>query len=298
MITLRAAINIRGRRAVPHDPVPMPAAKAYTATVMPPGTLRFWGRTFASVALFVATLAAQTEISRGHQCEYDCRPRPACEVTWRPNVSAVFLGTVTQVEEEDVPILLDSEKVHTERLTATFRVEESFRGPTSHTLSVVSGGDLCGYPFSKGKRYLVFADSHPGDPRLHVDICSETKWASEADDDLAYLRNPRTLSDGGYVYGSVLQFVAPEEPAPSKATRLMKAVVNQRVLIQGVHSYEATTDERGNFRVNGIEPGPYTVSIVAGPSVKPSHSQAIRVENIGCAMVDFEIDPFSAQKAN
>jgi hypothetical protein len=262
---------------------------------MPLGTLRFCGRVLAALVLLVTALAAQIKISRDHQCEYACNgPSPACEVTWRPNISAVFLGTVTQVEEEDVPILLDGEKALTERLTVTFRVEESFRGATSPTLSVISGGDLCGFPFSKGKRYLVFADSHPGDSRLHVDICSETKWASEAGDDLAYLR---TLSDGGYVYGSVFQFVAPEEPG-SKAIRLMNAVVAQRILVQGVHSYEATTDSRGNFRVNGIEPGRYTVSIVAGSSVYPSRSQAITIENRGCAMVDFKIDPFSTQQAN
>jgi hypothetical protein len=272
----------------------VPIAKAYTATVMPLGTVRFGGSLVAVVALLVAALAAQVEISRDHQCEYACNngPRPACEVTWRPNVSTVFLGTVTRVGEEDVPIVLDGEKALTERLTVTFRVEESFRGATSRTLSVVSGGDLCGFPFSKGKQYLVFADSHPGDPRLHVDICSQTKWASDASDDLAYLRNLRSLSDPGYVYGSVFQFSTPEAPG-TKAIRLMKAVANQRIRVQGVHSYEATTDSRGNFRVNGIEPGPYTVSIVGASSVYPSNNQAIRVENKGCAMVDFKIDPFS-----
>jgi hypothetical protein len=248
------------------------------------------------MGLLVAALAAQVKISRDHQCEYACHgPRPACEVTWRPNVVAVFLGTVTEVKEEDVPILLDDEKALTGKLTVTFKVEESFRGTTSPTVSVVSGGDLCGFPFSKGKRYLVFADSHPGDPRLHVDICSETKWASEAGDDLAYLRNLRSLSDGGYVYGSVYQFVAP--PGIEKV-RLMNAVANKRVLVQGVHSYEATTDSRGNFRVSGIQPGPYTVSVAADSSVYPNKSQGISVENKGCAMVDFKIDPFPAHEAN
>ncbi len=261
-------------------------------------TSRFCASALAAAGLFVQALNGQIKINSDHQCEYACQgPRPACEVTWRPNVTAVFLGTATQVEEEDVPILLDGEKAFTERLTVQFKVDESFRGASSLTLNVVSGGDLCGFPFSKGKRYLVFADSHPGDPRLHVDICSETKWASEAVDDLAYLRRLRSLREGGYVYGSVLQFVAPEEPEP-KALRAMKAVANQRVLVQGIHNYEATTDSQGNFRLDGIDPGPYRVSVVASTSVYPSQSQAITVENKGCAMVDFKIDPFSVRKAN
>jgi hypothetical protein len=126
-------------------------------------TSRFLISVFATAGLFVPALIGQVKISRDHQCEYACHgPRPACEVTWRPNITAVFLGTATQVEEEDVP------------------------------------------------------------------------------------------------------------------------------------NYEATTDSRGNFRVDGIDPGPYTVSVVGGTSVYPSQSQAITVENKGCAMVDFKIDPFSA----
>ena len=259
-------------------------------------TSQFCGAILSTVGIFVPALGGQIKINSDHQCEYACnQPRPACEVTWRSNVAAVFLGTASQVNKEDVPILLDGEKAFTEKLTVQFKVEESFRGVPSDTLSVVSGGDLCGYPFSKGKRYLVFADSHPDDPRLHVDICSETKGASEAGDDLAYLRRLRSFSKGGYVYGSIFQFITPEKPE-FKTIRVMKAVANQRVHVQGSHTYEATSDSHGNFRVDGVTPGAYTVSVIAGASVYPGQSQTITVENKGCAMVDFELDPFTDKR--
>lgn len=40
----------------------------------------------------------------------------------------------------------------------------------------------------------------------------------------------------------------------------------------------------------------YRFSIAAGSSAYPIHGQSVRVDNRGCAMVDFTIDPFSALK--
>jgi hypothetical protein len=45
---------------------------------------------------------------------------------WQPNISAVFLGLVTNVEEEGVPIILNGEKAMTSRLHAIFKVVEAF----------------------------------------------------------------------------------------------------------------------------------------------------------------------------
>ncbi len=95
--------------------------------------------------------------SEDHSCEgTNGWDTPACESAWQPNISAVFLGLVTNGEEEGVPIILNGEKAMTSGLHAIFKVVEAFRGVSVGTTTVISGGDLCGFPFSKGHRYSVY----------------------------------------------------------------------------------------------------------------------------------------------
>jgi hypothetical protein len=100
---------------------------------------------------------SQIEIrTEDHSCEgTNGWDTPACESAWRPNISAVFLGLATNVEEEGVPMILNGENVMTSRLPAIFKVVEAFRAVSVGTATVISGGDLCGFPFSKGHRYLT-----------------------------------------------------------------------------------------------------------------------------------------------
>ncbi len=55
---------------------------------------------------------SQIEIrTEDHSCEgTNGWDRPACESAWQPKISAVFLGLVTNVEEEGVPMTLNGEK--------------------------------------------------------------------------------------------------------------------------------------------------------------------------------------------
>ena len=91
----------------------------------------------------------QVEIkTEEHSCEGQSAWRaPACQSAWEPQVTAVFLGLATDVLEEDVPITLDGEKVHTSKQHITMRVSEPFIGVSEKSLKVTSGGDLCGLLF-------------------------------------------------------------------------------------------------------------------------------------------------------
>jgi hypothetical protein len=108
---------------------------------------------------------------------------PACESAWQANIAAVFLGLVTEVEEEGVPIILNGEKALTSRLHSIFKAVEAFRGVSVGTATVISGGDLCGFPFSKDRRYLV-CGRLLSNGEVYVSISSSTKWEKEAADDL------------------------------------------------------------------------------------------------------------------
>ena len=69
----------------------------------------------------------QIEIrTEDHSCEgTNGGDTPACESAWQANISAVFLGLATDVEEEGVPIILNGEKAMTSRLHAIFKGVEA-----------------------------------------------------------------------------------------------------------------------------------------------------------------------------
>jgi hypothetical protein len=85
-----------------------------------------------------------------------------------------------------------------EPLTVSFQVSEVWKGPEQETLEVStsSQGGFCGYPFSEGRKYLVFAEGK----RMSVNICGETTPLSKASAHLEALGNGETLgSDGALV---------------------------------------------------------------------------------------------------
>jgi hypothetical protein len=115
-------------------------------------------------------------------------PNPVCQTFW--NASAVFVGDVESIEDlpgEAVPTFPSSRRVH-------LRVREEFRGAYVDEVDVFTGrgGADCGYAFSVGASYLVFANPEP-DKRLTTGICNRTKPLAEASADLAYLRALPTM---------------------------------------------------------------------------------------------------------
>ncbi len=75
----------------------------------------------------------------------------------------------------------------------TFRVDESWKGPTTREIVVntgLGGGD-CGYSFAGGQEYLVYASNNSGTPQLpaglRTSICDRTKPLGLATDDLRAL---------------------------------------------------------------------------------------------------------------
>jgi len=248
---------------------------------------------------------SQIEIrTEDHSCEgTNGSDTPACESAWQPNISAVFLGLVTNGEEEGVPIILNGEKAMTSRLHAIFKVVEAFRGVSVGTTTVISGGDLCGFPFSKGHRYLVYGRLL-SKVKSSVSISSSTKWEKEASDDLKYLRGLPTAPRGATIHGSVFRYTTPENPA-SKAKAIRGGIPasgqSQRIEVRGAGQvYEAFVDNHGNFGLVGLPPGRYEVMLNADGSVDSrSHkSTLVEIADKGCARFTFCIDPFAKPESN
>jgi hypothetical protein len=241
---------------------------------------------------------SQTQIkTEEHSCEGNSDwETPACESAWQANISAVFLGLATDVHEEDVPIILNGEKAQTLRLRVTFRVHEAFIGVSEKVVTVTSGGDLCGFPFTKGHEYLVYGRRLSND-EVYVSISSATKWKKEAAADLKYLRGLPTAPHGATIHGKVFRYAAPENPR-IKEIRLGIPEVGQKVEIHGTsQDYETVVDSNGDFKLSGLPPGRYTVLVNADGEVHtyPSpalDSRTVDVADKGCARFYFWIDPF------
>ena len=107
----------------------------------------------------------------------------------RDSASVVFVG-VTRSHYEDSDIEL-RERFHWE-----FEVERAWKGPATRHLRVYltrADGSLggCFFPFTVGKRYLVYAREEPGYPgRFQTSRCSRTSDVLEAETDLSELGEP------------------------------------------------------------------------------------------------------------
>jgi hypothetical protein len=103
--------------------------------------------------------------------------------------TAVFAGEVMDISKGS---LLPDRPA---RNTVSFRVSEVWKGPQRETLEVSTprGEGACGYSFSEGREYLVYAMGK----KMKVDSCGETTPLSEASTDLQALGNGETLGGGG-----------------------------------------------------------------------------------------------------
>lgn len=236
-----------------------------------------------------------TAVARDHSCEGDATwDVPACESAWRPHISAVFLGRAVDVREEDVPILLDGEKALTERLHVSFEVEEGYIGVQEKSVIVTSGGDLCGFPFSKGHEYLVYG-RRLQNGEIYVSISSATKWKKEAAEDLKYLRGLPTARNGARIYGTVSRYSEPTNP--HVMVRMGTAAVGQKLTIRGSQkNYEVAADAQGKFEIPAIPPGRYTIVLESDQAVHitPPHlPTTFDLVDKACARFNFWIDPFA-----
>jgi hypothetical protein len=162
--------------------------KAYLS-VMEPTTRLLTG--LLSVALLVGGLVVVLpDCASACTCAYfGGSPQQRAERALKES-SAVFAGEVVDHKRGDtiwggVP-----------STTVSFRVSEVWKGPKRETLEVStpSQGSACGYSFSEGPKYLVYADD-----KMIVGVCGETTPLSKASAHLEALGNGETPGEGGGV---------------------------------------------------------------------------------------------------
>jgi hypothetical protein len=205
-----------------------------------------------------------------------------CQEYWE--ATAVFIGTVIEGK------LVTVKEGDYERQTRAVRisVDEAFRGVEGAEVEVLTGlGDAdCGFGFRRAQQFLVYAYRSESDQKLHTSICTRTRAISEADPDLVYIRGLSKAKGGGTISGEVVRYSRNEEGALTNPP-----LAGVKVTIDGPKKYEAVTDSKGAYRIEGVEPGEYTVvpAAPAGLSTR-GPDKKITVADRGCAVVSFWLE--------
>jgi hypothetical protein len=216
-------------------------------------------------------------------CSVDARacscagPSAPCEEYWE--ASAVFIGTVIEGREVKVK---EGEFEHS-MWSVRISIDEAFRGVEGAEVEVMTGlgGGDCGFGFRRSQQFLVYAYRDKDDQKLYTNICTRTRSISEADPDLVYIRGLSKAKAGGTISGEVVR-ERRNETGGSKGEPL----AGVKVTIDGPQKAEAVTNAKGEFKIEGVQPGEYTVVptvpkqlAIRGPDKK------ITVADRGCAVV-------------
>lgn len=204
-------------------------------------------------------------------------PSAPCQEYWE--VSAVFIGTVI---ESRLVTVKEGDYEHQQR-AVRLSIDEAFRGVEGAEVELLTGlGDAdCGFGFRRSQQYLIYAYRGQSDQKLHTNICTRTRAISEANPDLVYIRGLSKAKAGGTISGKVVRNRM-NETGGSKGEPL----AGVKVTIDGPQKAEAVTDERGEFKIEGIEPGEYTV-VPAAPQglATRGDDRKVTVADRGCASV-------------
>jgi hypothetical protein len=171
----------------------------------------------------------------------------------------VFVGTVT-----NIAIQGRGKSSPSGYMIATFSVQKVIRGVNQRTVQVGTNAStaMCGYPFRKGEKYLVYVRRDP-DGRLKESLCGQTTLLKDAKADLDYLKAVEIGKERGRAYGTVLQWLkgAPDGRIYQKRDGMRVRLSDPKANRQ----FEAKTDEDGFYLFSGIPEGKYTVDVELPP---------------------------------
>jgi len=238
---------------------------------------RFPALTFATA--FLALLA----FANGADACSCLSSGPPCQSLFQ--VDAVFVGTVRSISPIDVSTNSPPYTRHMRVVSLTMeRAVRGVQGTMAEVLTGNGGGD-CGYEFKVGEQYVVYAYRASGDSRLQTGICSRTKRAADAAEDLRYFDSLPASGPGATVYGTVTHNEL--DPATRKV-RQYPPIPFAHVMLRGPRAFEAQTDEQGRYSITGVPPGTYELQMVppaafgggyGRPNLELRDARACAVEN-------------------
>ena len=172
---------------------------------------------------------------------------PACESYWKYEVA--FVGHIVEAGRQGGD--------------AKVRIDRALKGVSLGEVTVRNedAGIGCGYPFKKGKDYVVFATRN-GEGEIEIAGCSRDIWELGrplSEDALRFIDTLRKPAMGGWIYGevSLLGRAFNHDDADEKS----RGVDGATVLLEGAGIQRRTTTVNGRFEFVGMPTGKYDVSM-------------------------------------
>lgn len=218
-------------------------------------------------------------------CSCRREPNPPCRAFW--DTQAIFDGVVVKV----TPINPGGFSQRSVR----FSVENAYRGVKGKEVTVVTGdgGSDCGYTFTEGKRYLVYA--YGSSEQLETNYCTRTRPIEYADEDLQYIKGLPNAPEGATIYGTVKRYAFGF--GDDEDWGRTSPVEGIKISIKGKGSnLTAVTDKEGKFFLTGLAPGSYTIEALLPDTLKLSihdfrgGAYALVLKNRGCAETSFRVN--------
>ncbi|MEK4518194.1 hypothetical protein NSS64_23135 [Paenibacillus sp. FSL H8-0122] len=137
--------------------------------------------TLCTLIVFMTLLTVRPQVTYACSCAVSPSPLEAMEKS-----AAVFEGTVVSIKEKFKIMQSSADPVQ-----VTFQVGARWKGELGEkvTVTTASSGASCGFEFTKGERYIVYAGGEEavgeeGTAKLTVSLCSRTALFSGAEEDL------------------------------------------------------------------------------------------------------------------
>lgn len=202
----------------------------------------------------------------------------------------VFLGTPIGVTQTKSEAGAEGRRYSFEQRLFTFSVGEAFRGVEGgkdvQVLTGQGGGD-CGYDFRIGDPYLVYAYRNQSGQAV-ASICSRTRPAATASEDLEYIRGLANRAPGATLSGSVQQL---RRNLETEQTQRLGPLSDIEIVVEGEGlTLRAQTDKHGRYSLSDLAAGRYKVRPIL--PAKLSTYDVVRevvLYDRGCAAVDFHV---------
>lgn len=238
-------------------------------------------RALLGLSLLVVALSG----ARAAACSCE-KPGPPCVEFGR--ASAVFVGTVASVREGERKQKPGGEVEFTPR-AVKFSVERTFLGVEGAEVEVLTGlgPEDCGYPFTKGVSYLVYAYRGEKGERLYTSACTRTRRAAAAAEDLQFLRG-LAAAPGVNVSGRVERRLSYPGDDITRSNVPFEGVL---LSVEGAgQTKEARTDAEGRFELAGLRPGELRLKLQLPDELAAyRHERVLRLAAGGCASEYFYV---------
>ena len=227
-------------------------------------------RTQLALSVLLAVLLTAVDVA-ACPCQFPISP---CEAFGKS--SAVFIGRPVK----------DSEPRE-----AVFEVIKSFGGMADKTVRLERGYG-CQITYLKGEQYLIYA-RRGEDKKLYVDECSRSALLSEAEDDLAFLRELPKEGAGVRLFGAVgekADWAGLTDKSIEVITNRISGVTI-KVMSEG-RTRDFTTDSDGRFDISGLRPGDFQVEVVPPDGYTGSNlKEEFSVRDRACRYLPFVLRP-------